>query len=70
MMITLEGNSLSFRFPEVHENAKTEIQFSGHCGYLTTANVTRFHRGSVLFRCGISKASSTAHLRAGANVAA
>ena len=26
-MITLEGNSLSFRFPELHENAKTEIQF-------------------------------------------
>ena len=26
-MITLEGNSLSFRFPEVHEDAKTEIQF-------------------------------------------
>src|SRR5215468_6062203 len=26
-MITLEGNSLSFRFPEVHEDAKTEIHF-------------------------------------------
>ena len=26
-MITLEGNSLTFRFPEVHEDAKTEIQF-------------------------------------------
>src|SRR5262245_1364569 len=26
-MITLEDNSLSFRFPKVHNNAKTEIQF-------------------------------------------
>jgi hypothetical protein len=26
-MITLEGSSLSFRFPEVHEHAKTEINF-------------------------------------------
>ena len=26
-MITLEGDSLIFRFPEVHDHASTEIQF-------------------------------------------
>ena len=26
-MITLEGSSLRFRFPEVHDHAKTEIHF-------------------------------------------
>ena len=66
-MITLESNSLIFRFPEVHEGAKSAIQFQRTLRIPDDGKHYPLPPGLGAFRCGILKTSRIACPKPGAS---
>ena len=48
-MIELKNNSLSFSFPEIHPDARLDIEFSGRCGFQMMGPITPCPPGWELF---------------------